>query len=58
MMKLLELSWKMLHGMPNIHHPKFKKKFLHIFATKVQDVIHKEIGDAKFCILVDEARNE
>jgi len=54
----LELSWKMLHGMPNIHHPKFKKKFLHIFATKVQDVIHKEIGDAKFCILVDEARNE
>ncbi|XP_062145907.1 uncharacterized protein LOC133853901 [Alnus glutinosa] len=35
-----------------------QKEILHIFATKVRDVIRKEIGDAKFCILVDEARDE
>ncbi|XP_062167014.1 uncharacterized protein LOC133873313 [Alnus glutinosa] len=38
--------------------PQIQKEILHIFATKVRDVIRKEIGDAKFCILVDEARDE
>jgi len=38
--------------------PQFQKEILHIFATKVRDVIRKEIGDAKFCILVDEDRDE
>jgi hypothetical protein len=38
--------------------PKIQKEILHIIANKVRDVIRKEIGDAKFCILVDEARNE
>jgi hypothetical protein len=31
---------------------------LHIIASKVQDAIRKKIEDAKFCILVDEARDE
>ncbi|KAG7968740.1 hypothetical protein I3843_08G170200 [Carya illinoinensis] len=38
--------------------PKIQKEILHIVANKVRNVIHKEIGDAKFCILVDEARDE
>jgi len=38
--------------------PQIQKEILHIFATKVQNVIRKEIEDAKFCILVDEARDE
>jgi len=29
-----------------------------VLENKVRDVIRKEIGDAKFCILVDEARDE
>jgi hypothetical protein len=31
---------------------------LHIIAKKVRDAIPKEIRDAKFCILIDEARDE
>jgi hypothetical protein len=38
--------------------PQIQKEILHIFATKVRDVICKKIEDAKFCILVDEARDE
>ncbi|XP_059436118.1 uncharacterized protein LOC132169045 [Corylus avellana] len=38
--------------------PKIQKEILHIIANKVRDAIRKEIGDAKFCILVDEARDE
>ncbi|XP_062170960.1 uncharacterized protein LOC133876724 [Alnus glutinosa] len=38
--------------------PKIQKEILHIIANKVRDMIRKEIGDAKFCILVDEARDE
>ena len=34
-----------------------KKEILHL-ASKVQNAIHKEIGDSKFCILVDEVRDE
>ncbi|XP_062170423.1 uncharacterized protein LOC133876156 [Alnus glutinosa] len=38
--------------------PKIQKEILHIIANKVRDVIRKEIGDAKFCILIAEARDE
>jgi hypothetical protein len=38
--------------------PQIQEEILHIFATKVRDVIRKEIGDAKFFILVDEAQDE
>jgi hypothetical protein len=31
---------------------------LHVFARNVQSSIHHEIGDARFCLIVDEARNE
>jgi hypothetical protein len=37
---------------------KIQKEILHIIAKKVWDAIRKEIEDAKFCILVDEARDE
>ncbi|KAG7968215.1 hypothetical protein I3843_08G142400 [Carya illinoinensis] len=38
--------------------PKIQKEILHIFANKVRNVIREEIRDAKFCILVDKARDE
>ena len=43
--------------------PTIQKEILHIFASNVQNenmrnAICEEIGDAKFCILVDEARDE
>jgi hypothetical protein len=38
--------------------PKIQKVILHIIANRVRDVIQKEIGDAKFCILIEEARDE
>jgi hypothetical protein len=40
------------------HHHKSKKKFYMIFPTKVMNAIREEISDAKFCIVVDEARDE
>ncbi|XP_057724053.1 uncharacterized protein LOC130940013 [Arachis stenosperma] len=35
-----------------------QKEILHILATKVRNSIREEIGDAKFCIIVDEGRDE
>ncbi|XP_030964725.1 zinc finger MYM-type protein 1-like [Quercus lobata] len=38
--------------------PTIQKEILHILASNVQNAIHREIWDAKFCILIDEARDE
>ncbi|XP_050256951.1 uncharacterized protein LOC126702324 [Quercus robur] len=38
--------------------PRIQKEILHVFSAKVKKVIQEEIGDAKFCIIVDEARDE
>ncbi|XP_077217609.1 uncharacterized protein LOC143851977 [Tasmannia lanceolata] len=38
--------------------PKIQKKILHIFPSKVRSAIREDIGDAKFCIIVNEARDE
>ena len=38
--------------------PTIQKEILHILASNVWNAIHEEIGDTKFCILVDEARDE
>ena len=38
--------------------PQIQKEILHVISTKVKKAIREEIGDAKFCILVDEARDE
>jgi len=35
-----------------------QKEILHIFSRKVRSHIREEIGDSKFCIIVDEARDE
>jgi hypothetical protein len=35
--------------------PSIQKEILHIIASNVQTEINKEIGDAKFCLLVDES---
>ena len=38
--------------------PTIQKEILHVFARNVQKEICAEIGDAKFCLIVDEARDE
>jgi hypothetical protein len=38
--------------------PMIQKEILHIIASNVQSEIRKEIGAAKFCLLVDESRDE
>ena len=38
--------------------PKIQKEILHVFSAKVKKAIQEEISDAKFCIMVDEARDE
>ena len=38
--------------------PQIQKEILHVISTKVKKAIRQEIGDAKFCIMVDEARDE
>jgi hypothetical protein len=38
--------------------PTIQKEILHVFSTKVKEGIRDEIGDAKFYIIVDEARDE
>ncbi|XP_016165282.1 zinc finger MYM-type protein 1-like [Arachis ipaensis] len=38
--------------------PSVQKDILHIFARKVRATIREEIGDSKFCIIIDEARDE
>jgi ribosomal protein L22 len=38
--------------------PKVQKQILHVFSTKVKEIIRNEIGDTKFCLIVDEARDE
>ncbi|KAA8525173.1 hypothetical protein F0562_006963 [Nyssa sinensis] len=38
--------------------PQIQKENLHILSNKVRNKIRDEVGDAKFCILVDEARDE
>ncbi|XP_059452346.1 uncharacterized protein LOC132182952 [Corylus avellana] len=38
--------------------PTVQKQILDVFSTKVKEVIRNEIGDAKFCIIVDEARDK
>jgi hypothetical protein len=38
------------------HH--VQKEILHVLAKRVRDAIREEIGKSKFCIIVDEARDE
>ncbi|KAH9743238.1 TTF-type domain-containing protein [Citrus sinensis] len=38
--------------------PNIQKEILHVFFMKVKKAIREEIGDAKFCLIVDESRDE
>ena len=38
--------------------PMIQKEILHVFSTKVKKAIREEIGDAKFCIIIDKARDK
>ena len=54
MKTLPNLFWKILQETSL----EIQKEILNILATKVRNKIREEIGDAKFCILVDEALDE
>lgn len=36
----------------------FRKQILHILSSKVKNHIREEIGDSKFCIVLDAARDQ
>ena len=38
--------------------PSIQKEILHVFLVKMKKAIREEIDDAKFCIMVNEARDE
>ena len=38
--------------------PKIQKEILNIMANRVRKIIRDEVGDAKFCILVDEVQDQ
>ena len=40
--------------MPITDH-KIQKEILHVFSNKVKKVIHEEMDNVKFCLIVDEA---
>ena len=40
--------------MPLTDH-KIQKEILHVFSNKVKKVIHEEMDNVKFCLIVDEA---
>ncbi|XP_074557570.1 uncharacterized protein LOC141813501 [Curcuma longa] len=56
-----EIAKVVLHNAPQnakYTSPQIQKEILHILANKVRIMIRDELGDAKFCILVDEAQDE
>ncbi|XP_042396678.1 uncharacterized protein LOC121986807 [Zingiber officinale] len=56
-----EIAKVVLHNAPQnakYTSPQIQKEILHILAHKVRIMIRDELGDAKFCILVDEAQDE
>ena len=55
--KVVKMIAKTLKNM-TYTSPQIQKEILHVFSMKVMNAIRKEIGDAKFCIIVDEARDE
>jgi hypothetical protein len=51
--KLAEVTAKAPKNATNTS-PTVQKQILHVFSTKVKEVIRDEISDAKFCLIVDE----
>jgi Domain of unknown function (DUF4371) len=45
-------------GNVKYNSPLVQKKTLHIFARKVKTSIREEIGETKFCLIVDEFQDE
>ena len=37
--------------------PDIQKQILHVFARNVQKAVHENIGNSKFCLIVDESRD-
>nr|XP_023876407.1 zinc finger protein 862-like [Quercus suber] len=56
--KVASVVLKNAQGKAKYTSPTIQKEILHILASNVRNAIYEEIGDAKFCILVDEAWDE
>ncbi|KAL8547918.1 hypothetical protein ACS0TY_007285 [Phlomoides rotata] len=58
--EIIEINDTVLENAPlNVKYiaPSFQKEILSIFGSRVRNKILEEIGDSKFCILVDEAKD-
>ncbi|KAG8386355.1 hypothetical protein BUALT_Bualt03G0140200 [Buddleja alternifolia] len=56
-----EVSLAVLENAPqnaSYHSPQIQKEILSIYARKIQKFIREEIGDAKYCLIVNESRDE
>jgi len=48
----------MLHRMQIIHHQKFRNRFyMSLQGISVERTKHEVVGNAKFCLIVDESRD-
>ena len=56
--KVTSVVLKNTPGNAKYTSPTIQKEILHILASNVRNTIREEIGNAKFCILVDEAWDE
>ena len=56
--KDVEALVKSPHGNASYTSPLIQKEILSIIADKVRNYIREEIGDNKYCIIVDESRDE
>ncbi|XP_062112624.1 uncharacterized protein LOC133823788 [Humulus lupulus] len=56
--RLQVLCLENAHSNASYTSPDIKKEILYAFSNKVKKEIRQEIGDSKFCIIVDKARDE
>jgi hypothetical protein len=58
MKKLQQSVLENAHKSAKYTSHRIQKEILQVMASKVRDKIREDIGDSKFCIIVDEARDE
>ena len=56
--KDVEALVKSPHGNASYTSPLIQKEIFSIMANKVRNYIREDIGDGKYCIIVDESRDE
>ncbi|XP_050258875.1 uncharacterized protein LOC126703853 [Quercus robur] len=56
--KVAQFVLENAHKSAKYTSPTIQKEILHVIASKVRSKIREDIGDSKFCIIVDESRDE